>query len=88
MSVRARLVKHVFSSMEVFIEYVKQYPVLYNPEDKDYRDTNKKDDLWKRIVDEMKNPNISDSKLVAIVKIITKGFSYMKCFSCCSYIVM
>ncbi|XP_046970848.1 uncharacterized protein LOC124537930 [Vanessa cardui] len=48
--------------MEVFIEYVKQYPVLYNPEDKDYRDTTKKDGLWKRIVDEMKNPNISDIK--------------------------
>ncbi|CAG4973183.1 unnamed protein product [Parnassius apollo] len=47
--------------MEVFIEYVKEYPALYNPEDKDCRDTNEKDGLWKRIVDEMKNPNISDN---------------------------
>lgn len=59
---RAQAVKQRICSMEVFIEYVKQYPILYNPEAKDYRDANKKDGIWKTIVDEMKNPEIKDGK--------------------------
>ncbi|CAH2100833.1 unnamed protein product [Euphydryas editha] len=37
--------------------------ILYNPEAKDYHDANKKEVMWKSIVDEMKNPEINDGRL-------------------------
>ncbi|XP_028177679.1 uncharacterized protein LOC114365344 [Ostrinia furnacalis] len=48
--------------MEQFIGTVKQYPILWNTESKDYHNLNKKEVAWKRVVKEINNPDIPDVK--------------------------
>ncbi|XP_072933169.1 uncharacterized protein [Epargyreus clarus] len=48
--------------MEQFIETVKQFPILWNTQSKDYHNLIKKDVVWKRIVEEISNPDIPDVK--------------------------
>lgn len=48
--------------MEQFIETVKQFPILWNAQFKDYHNLGKKDSAWKRIVEEISNPDIPDLK--------------------------
>ncbi|KOB67404.1 Bm8 interacting protein 2d-2 [Operophtera brumata] len=49
--------------MEQFIEVVKQFPVLWNTQLKDYHNLIKKDVAWKQIVEEISNPDIPDDSL-------------------------
>lgn len=48
--------------MEQFIEVVKQFPVLWNTQLKDYHNLIKKDVVWKQIVEEISNPDIPDGE--------------------------
>ncbi|XP_026737168.1 uncharacterized protein LOC113500538 [Trichoplusia ni] len=48
--------------METFIGLVRQLPCLWDTECKEYRDMRKKDNAWKRIVEELKRKDIPDIK--------------------------
>ncbi|XP_045762993.1 uncharacterized protein LOC123865802 [Maniola jurtina] len=61
-SVLCRTHGRFVANMEQFIEVVKQFPVLWNTQLKDYHNLIKKDVVWKQIVEEISNPDIPDVK--------------------------
>lgn len=50
--------------MEGFIAMVRQQPCLWDTGCRDYRDMRKKELAWKRIVSQLKCPDIPDGKFV------------------------
>ena len=61
-SVLCRTHARFVANMEQFIEVVKQFPVLWNTQLKDYHNLIKKDVVWKQIVEEISNPDIPDGE--------------------------